>query len=254
MLSTLTSYTSQFLFRLSSILAFIPFFSSTLFSQTIENVKATTDQDIIIVTYDLIDDDANKPFTVYLHISKDDFTYPVRMVRGDVGPGVNPGQGKRIEWLAKQELGTYKGELIMEVRAVPPAPTYKPINALALSKSKYKAGKQMLIQWEDGKPQTDVTINLLKNDVKWKTIAKVKNESQFYKYKVPVGEKSAYYKIQLVTDESSSTTNPFAIAKKLPVGLILGGAGVVIAGTAAVLLLGGGSDEPGTLPSAPEPN
>jgi len=253
MLSTLTSLINHSLDKFILSLVVFLFFSSSLLSQSIENVKATTDQDIIIVTYDLIDEDANKPFTVYLHISKDDFTYPVRMVRGDVGPGVNAGKNKRIEWLAKQELGIYKGELIMEVRAVPPVPTYKSINILALGKSKYKPGKQMLIEWEEGKPQTDVTINILKNDVKWKTIAQVKNEQKSYKFKVPKGESSAYYKIQLITEESSSTTNPFAIAKKLPMGLILGGSGAVVVGTAAILLLGG-DNESDTLPSAPEPN
>ncbi|MFT6036885.1 MAG: hypothetical protein ACI9XJ_002473 [Marivirga sp.] len=226
---------------------------TALKAQSISNVRATLSEEKVIVTYDLNANDASISYNVSLYISKDDYSFPLRMVKGDVGPGVKAGDGKRIEWLAKQELGAYSGELVFEVRAIPPLPTYDPLKVLAFQKSIYKAGNQVLIQWEDGDPKEEIQINLLKNDLKVQTIATVKNSASRYKFIVPEGESDINYKIQLKNKHTEVTGSTFTISTKFPMKWVWIGVGAAAAATAVVILTGSdsGSD---ALPAAPEPN
>lgn len=96
--------------RLLTILCVLP---SLALAQKIENIRAEAAADKILVTYDLVPGEADETYTISLYASHNNFRTPLARVRGDVGAGVKPGKGKRIEWDAKAEMGPFKGELTL---------------------------------------------------------------------------------------------------------------------------------------------
>ena len=75
----------------------------------VSNVKAKQREGsrLVDITYDVADPDS-PTLTVYLKVSPDGgktWKGPVELVSGDVGRGIVPGVGKRIEWDAGKEIG-----------------------------------------------------------------------------------------------------------------------------------------------------
>src|SRR5258705_12516624 len=66
---------------------------------------AELDGDYVFFNYSLIDSTLGRTYTVNLYTSKDNFTYPLQKVKGDIGIEIQPGVNKKIERNAKQEFG-----------------------------------------------------------------------------------------------------------------------------------------------------
>ncbi len=91
---------------------------------------STADQDLKIkqvefledgsvsLTYDLLDNQTDRKYTIYLYSSVDNYIQPLTNVSGDAGSEVAVGGNKKIKWNALQELGDdFKGDVSLEIKA-----------------------------------------------------------------------------------------------------------------------------------------
>ena len=226
-------------------------------SQSIENVRATVQNEFIIIQYDLRTAIPDQEFTISLFASSNNFSQALNQVSGDVGPNIKPGNGKSISWAAKSELGTgFKGQISFEVRGVPIITAQPYTLKSPIAGTKAKLGKTLSIEWAGGKPGDEVTLQLMQNGVQKGNIAKTSNTGS-YNWVVPKSTSKGEYQLILLAGGSTVQSNAFQIKPKpsplfyiLPIALIGGG---------AVLLMGGDGEGPGTpanndLPAAPDPD
>jgi hypothetical protein len=251
------NYTRKCLAGIFTIFSGIFFFSNASEAQSVKNIEAKVLDDIIVVTYDL-NGSEDQVFNVNIYSSKDNFETPLTLVTGDVGQNVVPGNKKRIEWLAKNELGDFEGNLIFEVRAFLPEPAFDPLEFVGFNLTEIKSGKSYRIQWKGGKPKEKIDILLYEDGKQQSKIAQVDNSGK-YLFKIPKGSKSSNYRIQLDGDSGTVGSSQFKIKRGIS-PLIIGGGVLVVGGIVAAILLldfdGGGGGEPtnNDLPVAPEPN
>jgi len=221
-------------------------------AQTIENIKAVAQGSKIIITFDIKEPNPGQNlYNIKLFSSHDDFKAPLTFIKGDAGNEVRPGAGKRIEWEAG-EIGTFKGELTFEVRGE--------IVAAWLFKSvpgKVTKGKAARIEWQGGKPDDNVKVELVKGG---KTIPVMEGKNTGgYNWAVPPDlENGAGYQLKLTSKGTSISSELFAVKKKMPIWMIV--APIAVVGGLVAVLAGGSKDEPGgptdpgsDLPSPPDP-
>lgn len=223
-------------------------------AQSIENIKAVFQGSKIIITYDINDPKPGQnSYNIQLFSSFDNFKAPLTFIKGDVGNEVRPGAGKRIEWEAG-EIGTFKGNLTFEVRGE--------IVAAWLFKSspgKVTKGKATRIEWQGGKPDDNVKIELVKGG---KTVPVMDGKNTgAYNWAVPPDlEKGDGYQLKLTSKGTTITSELFSVKKKMPIWMIAAPIAVV-GGLVAVLAGGGGGDKSDTtnpdssndLPQPPDP-
>ena len=169
------------------------------------------------------------------------------------GDRVRPGNDKIIEWYAREELGTFKGELIVEIRIFQsPENIYiqSPVNS-----SKLKRGSALNINWNGGINEDKVSILLIKNGQQVESIANNIDNTGSFSWVSPAKIKPGKdYVVQIAgssTKGIQSTSSNFSINRKIPMWLIIAPAAVII-GTVAVLL--SQPDDDNNLPAAPDPN
>src|SRR5688572_12735677 len=92
------------------------FLASSVYAQKMEVKKVEVAGEKIIVHYDLEDSNPNNEYQISLFSSQNNFAAALAKVTGDVGGEIKAGNGKKIIWNAKEELGAYKGKLSLEVR------------------------------------------------------------------------------------------------------------------------------------------
>lgn len=131
------------------LLLVLCFLSITLLqAQTIIIKKIELAGEKVIVHYDLEDSNPNNEYQINLYSSKDKFSAPLIKVKGDIGPEVKPGVGRKVEWNLLQEFGTYKGKISLELRGKVFVPFVKLKNFDA--QKTYKRGKSYDIAWRPG--------------------------------------------------------------------------------------------------------
>jgi hypothetical protein len=121
---------------------------SLAYSQTVAIRKIELAGENIIVFYDLDDSNPNNEFQINLYASKDKYSAPLTKVKGDVGPDVKPGIGRRIEWNINQEYQGYKGKISLEIRGKVFVPFVK-LRDFDTHKN-YKRGKSYEVNWRPG--------------------------------------------------------------------------------------------------------
>jgi uncharacterized protein (TIGR02145 family) len=97
--------------QLFSIFAIIVLSITNGYTQTIENIRTTSDNQKVIIEYDLLGADT-KPVFVSLKVKVNNTQITPQLVNGDV-ESVKTGRNKRIVWLALEEIGST--DAIMEV-------------------------------------------------------------------------------------------------------------------------------------------
>jgi hypothetical protein len=251
------------------------FFNVDLRAQQIENVKASSTDEKVIIVYEITGAKEGQKFKIRLYGSHDNYTTPLNFVSGDVGQGneLSPGS-KRVEWDPKAELKTFDGEITFEVRAEIIAPSVVKAtevgpaqNANDLGKSdvikilapavstQYKRGKFVQIRWQGIQPSQLVKLELLKTGRKVAAIGEVSYKSDF-EWKIPKGTKKGKdYQVILTTNDGHVTSDNFQIKPKVP--FILKALPVVVVGGVVAILLsgssggGGGTKQDPSLPSPP---
>lgn len=227
--------------RLITILCVLP---SLSLAQKLENIKAEASGERILVSYDLVQGDASDSYTISLFASHNNFRSPLARVRGDVGAGIKTGRGKRIEWEAKAEMGSFKGELTFEVEAVVVAPL-----TLKSTFGTIKRGSTQSVSWRGGTAGEKVRIELLKNGQVDSEVASVNNGGTFA-WQVSGKQKPGDdYSLRLVIGREIATSASFAIKPKIATWMKI----AVPVAIAGVLLLPKSSEGPTSdnLPAPP---
>ncbi len=230
--------------RYPALLLLLILIQTTIHAQKVQNVRAEKDGDYVKIIYDLEGEDSVDKYDVELYGSHNNFTAPLQMVTGDIGENIAPGQDKLVIWRPREELSTYTGEIVFEVRATVMGAYYK-INA-PTSASKFKKGKSMTIRWSGGEPSEKLRIELKRYDGRVETIAGTVDNSGSYTWTAPKSIKGGKgYQVQIVNTSDAAkkgTSKTFKVSGGIPVAVLIA-APVVVGGVIAAVLLSGGDDD-----------
>jgi hypothetical protein len=203
----------------------------------------------IVVYYTLEDANPNHEYQVSLYSSKDNFATPLVRVTGDVGTEIKPGKDKKIEWNAYQELGSYRGDISVEVRARVYVPFVK-ITSFDPKRS-YKRGKTHPLLWTSGNMGGQVDIELFNGQDRVYGERNIPNTGKYDLF-IPASTKPGKdYRLKFTNTRNRDEfifSNPFRVVPKISFALKAGGALLLVGGTAAIIsgLGGGGGKDPGT--------
>lgn len=232
---------------LSVFLCFVLGFSCC--GQTLENVNASFDGEKMVITYDLGFTDANQKFKVALYSSHDNYTTPIAFSTGDLGENVMPGKAKRVVWEVKNSLpADFDSDITLKVKASKVMPVVVKLVINPLSKTAYKKGQTVEVQWQGGKPTDKINIELYKDKELQNKLAENVSNSQSYKWAVPKTLKGKGYSIHISNATDQSNSQSFTIKPKMPLLLII--APVVVLG--GVIAFVGGSKSPEKTPPGDE--
>ena len=224
--------------------------------QTIENLYLEQAGSKIIIHYEFDAENTDNTYQLKVYHSIDGFTNPINLIKGDVGDRVRPGSGKVIEWYAREEIGTFKGELIVEIRIFQ-SPENIYLQNPAMS-SKLKRGSALNINWSGGINEDKVSIQLMKNGQQVESIANNIDNTGSFSWVSPSKIKPGKGYVVQITGSSTrgiqSTSSNFSINRKIPMWLIIAPAAVLVGTVAILVSSGAGGDENNDLPGAPDPN
>lgn len=230
-------------------LLFLIFILQTSFAhaQVVIIKKIELGGDKITVIYDLDDSNPNNEYLLSLYTSKDNFNTPMSKVKGDVGGEIKPGNNKRIEWNIREEYGSYRGELQVEVRGKVFIPFVK-IQSFGHGKS-FKRGKPYELAWRPGNTNP-VHIEVFKGSQRVGGELNLPNNGK-HTINLASNLKPGSYKLK-VTDSRKSDdfvmTQEFKVKRKFPLFFKI--VPVLGAGYFLTTMLGGGGEE--EIPGPPE--
>lgn len=205
----------------------------------------------IIVHYDLESSNPNHEFSISLFSSKDNFSAPLTKVTGDVGNEIKAGKDKKIIWDVIAELGSFKGDLELEVRGKIFVPFLR-LTGFDASKN-YKRGKSYPLVWTSGNMGGQVDIELYDGQTRVTSDRGVANSGKF-EWVIPASVKpGSNYRLKFTNTKEREEviyTKEFRIVPKMPMAVkALIGLAVVGGGAAAALVGGGGGGNDQTPPS-----
>ncbi|HEY0742522.1 MAG TPA: Ser-Thr-rich GPI-anchored membrane family protein [Chryseosolibacter sp.] len=228
--------------RKTSALCFLLLTSTMLQAQQISLSRIDLQMDKLVVYFTLDDTNPNHTYQISLYSSKDNFATPLTKVAGDVGTEVKPGADKKIQWNMSQELGQYKGELSIEVRARVFVPFVK-LTAFDTNR-KYKRGKTYPLLWSSGNMGGQIDIDLYEGQNRIDGDRNVPNTGK-YEFAINGSVKSGKdYRLKFTNTRNRDEyifSQPFQIVPKVPFLVKAGGVAVVAAG---LYFLFSGGDSP----------
>ncbi len=223
-----------------------------LLAQSVENLKVKLDGREIVVYFDLVSPNSNGFYSIDLFSSNDNYNMPLKIVSGDVGIEIAPGNEKRITWRAKDEIGGYKGKISIEIRArfyIPFVKVQSPVTNQML-----RRGKVSSLEWTEGTATDELRLELYKDNQRLQTISTTPNTG-LYRWSVPGNIKAGKnYQIRLSdlkNQEDAVFTGEFRIGQKIPMGLKIG-VGVLV-GAAVYFLIPKDTEPPVVLETIPNP-
>lgn len=185
---------------------------------SINRIELTSET--VILHYDLIDTMRARTYTINVFSSKDGYLASLQKVKGDVGLEVKPGQGKKIIWSSKEELGaTFHGDIELEVRGR----VYIPFVKFEGFQNDQiiKRGKPKTITWSGGTRQNILNFTLFKGEEYIVVIPNVANSGS-YDMVIPTSVKPGKGYYFLVSDSKNKDqvmkTNSFGIKRKISLG------------------------------------
>jgi hypothetical protein len=203
--------------------------------QTVAISRIELAKENVIVYYDLDDSNPNNEYQINLYASKDKFSAPLVKVKGDVGPDVQPGKNRRIEWNLSEEYAQFKGKLSVEIRGKVFVPFVK-LRNFDTSK-KYKRGKNYDVNWRPGNTNP-VHIELYKGSER---VSGELNHPNSGTFSLSIGSKvkpGKDYRLKITdskrTDDIVYSDN-FRIAPKIP--LVVKAIPVVAVGVGIALII-----------------
>lgn len=232
-----------------SLLTICCFLSSS--GQSVENVVAQVESNgKVVITYDLLGDPDVERFKISIYSSNNGYSSPLKNISGDVSTdySVVPGNGKRVEWDAAAELGSFNGELAFEIRAE----VYRFLRVTKPAAGKaVRRGSTTTLNWTGGQPSEKVKIELLKSGIPVNNLGEV-NNSGSYNWSIPKETvKGKDYTLRFTGTSGSVTSESFAVNAKFPLLLKIGLAVPVV--IVVAVLLRNSSDGGGALPTPPDP-
>jgi hypothetical protein len=195
----------------------------------------------IIIHYDLEDSNPNNEYKLDLYSSVDNFGAPLAKVKGDIGPEIKPGTGRKVEWSIREELGGYKGKISLEIRGKVYIPFVK-LQNFDTEKS-YKRGKSYSMSWKPGN-SNPINIELYKGGQRISGEMNQPNNGGHTFYVPAQAKKGNDYRLKITDTKNSEDvlyTSNFQVKPKVP--LLVKVLPVVAIG-GVVAFLGGGEKNP----------
>jgi len=222
-------------------LACFSFFATSAQVVTIQKVELAGEK--IIVYYDLEDSNPNNEYKLDLYSSVDNFVAPLTKVKGDIGPEIKPGTGRKVEWNIREELGGYKGKISLEIRGKVYIPFVK-LQNFDTEKS-YKRGKSYSMSWKPGN-SNPINIELYKGGQRISGEMNQPNNGGHTFYVPAQAQKGSDYRLKITDTKNSEDvlyTSNFHVKPKVP--LLVKILPVLAIGGVAAALGGGGGDDGG---------
>ena len=222
------------------ILTFL--FTFSLFNlveaQTVQNVQARPQENVVIISYELIGTAEGQTFNVELKSSHNNFGAPLKEVVGDVGEGQLAGPVKTITWNAMNEIGVFSGDISFEIVATV---TFTPLQFTApAAGAGLKIGKAANVRWQGDTPSA-LQMSLMKSNQQLLDLGNVGNSGN-YTWNVPKTlEKGGGYSLKLLdpTKPNQSVMSAEFLLKKTSILVYIIPA-VVVVGVGVALLISGG--------------
>jgi hypothetical protein len=199
-------------------------------AQKISIKRIDIQKDKLLVYFSLDDPNPNHTYRVSLYSSKDNFATPLTKVTGDVGTEVKPGTEKKIEWNIARELGAYKGELAIEVRAGVFIPFLKLTSFDA--QRKYKRGKTYPLLWTSGNMGGQIDIDLFNEQTRVYGDRNVPNTGKYEFAITGSVKRGSNYRLKFTNTRNRDEyvfSGTFSIVPKIPFA-IKAGAALLVAG------------------------
>lgn len=217
-------------------------------AQKISLSRIDLEMDKLVVHFSLDDTNPNHTYQIALYSSKDNFATPLTKVTGDVGTEVKAGSALTIRWNMAQELGSFKGDLSVEVRARVFVPFVK-LTSFDTDR-KYKRGKTYPLLWSSGNMGGQIDIDLFDGQDRVDGDRNVPNTGK-YEFAISGSVKPGKaYRLKFTNTRNRDEyiySQPFRIVPKVPFALKAGGIAVIAA--AVYFLL----DKEPPLPPDPDP-
>jgi len=239
--------------RFGAIAIFLLLLNFGLSAQSIENMKVQLNGSEIVVFFDLLSPNSNGFYSIDLYSSHDNYNMPLKIVGGDAGMDISPGNEKRITWKAKDEIGGFEGRISLEIRArfyIPFVKIQSPGNNQML-----RRGKITNVEWTEGSATDELRVELYKDRQRLQTISTTPN-SGLFKWNIPGNLKTGKnYQIRLSdsrNQEEAVFTGEFRIGQKFPIGLKIG-IGIAVGAAVYFLIPKDTTEPPVVLETIPDP-
>ena len=213
---------------------------SKIFSQevNISEIKLLSSGEVV-VSYDLLDDQPNRKYALYLYASSDNYIQPLEMVTGHVGPDLAVGQNKQMIWNAKEELGAdFSGDIALELKGN----VYVPFIALdGFEDYKvFKRGKPYDVTWTGGRGDNVLNFEIYEGETKVKVLEERPNVGNTT-ITFPKDLKPGRYRFKISDSRNRDEvvyTLDFLVKRQIPLGIQ--GLGVATVGLIGTMAAGGG--------------
>lgn len=191
---------------------------SIVHAQKIENVRAKIENNLVIVSYDLMAPaDNDWTFDVYLYSSVNKYTQPLERVSGDIGKNITPGKNKEITWNFGNEIVKFRGEVVFELQVR----VFKPFLSFQnpYEGSSFRRGKTNKIDWKGGPQNANLKLELYHDGYKVNTIENTENHGSF-RWNIPKNIKPGKgYQIKATNSRNQDAvafSPEFGIKPKIP--------------------------------------
>jgi hypothetical protein len=208
---------------------------SHITAQQVDNISYAFEQGMIVVRYDFLKAEQGIEYELFLYSSHDNFQKPLQQVTGDVGRGIEAGNGKVIYWDAKSELGNFKGKINLQIKGE----KYTPLAIFdeEIFKEKIKRGQDFEIRWTSGyqiDEKVQLDIRRYNSTLRSYTI----DNSGSFIWKIPSDLKTGDgYSIRICKPDNplkGETSDGFRIKTKIPASIKILPA-IVVAGTVGII-------------------
>lgn len=216
--------------------------------QSLANLKTSFDGEKMVIIYDLLFAEPGQKFKVSFYSSHDNYSRPLSLLTGDAGESVNPGQGNRVVWDAKNTLpADFDADITIKIKVSKGGTgASNKLTTKALDKGSYKKGESLTLRWSGGNTGGKVNVTLYKDGARQQVIADKISNSQEYTWVVPKKGLSGKGYTLRVTNAANETelsdSQPFGVKSKIPMLLII--PAVVLVGVTTFVVTSGGSEPP----------
>jgi len=221
-------------------------------AQTVTIKKIELAGEKVIVHYDLEDSNPNNEYKLDLYASRDNFNTPLTKVKGKIGPEIKPGVDHQVEWSIREEYGSYKGKIALEIRGKVYIPFVK-LQNFKTDKS-YKRGSSQSLSWKPGN-NNPISIELYKGGQRISGDNQLPNNGSHTLYIPAKAKPGSDYRLKITDSRNTEDvyfTDNFKVKPKVPL-LVKVLPVLAIAGVAATMGGGGGTETPAGDPEIPGP-
>ncbi len=218
----------------ATILLILAYTPASAQQVTIKQIELQANGDVII-SYNLLDEQQDRKYSLYLYASTDNYIQPLEKVTGAIGVDLTVGEKKQIIWHAKEELGSdFKGGVALELKGS----IYIPFIAMdGFDDYKvFKRGKAYDITWTGGRGDNILNFELYRGDEKVKVFEERPNVGNTTMV-IPKDVKPGTYRFKISDSRNRDEvvfTSDFIVKRKIPLVATIG-VGVAVVAAVAIL-------------------